>query len=405
LGILDNFHELAHEIFSAPVSYFSTVSPSSKSDSCFFEIGRGIGVLNIWMDNPALMTLPEYYALVNEKDKMHPDSAYDVGLDALNRYDQDPKEYDKFLKRLKIRGINFDFYLKVRGKEVTVGVFNEDGERVAASQDEWGAMLIRVAQEYRGFGLGPILGKIARTIEPLKPSGGFTYAGRKNFIKTHREMVRDALKSGLYTKLVRQGKMSVERVKEIVDSAKLSVRQPAAKGDYSSTPKDWVLYVGDSDFILYDRKLKDMIDEVGHWSYWTEKMVKGLVLVREPREGQAIVVRFGGDTDKIKTLMISCAMSYCKNEGIAFNIDPEDRKYVDPKYGAVSEESHYLTGFERYTVTISDDIPNFAAWAPIERQFRKSFDQYGEFKNSMMEIAYSKFEPEPPPQKDSYGYR
>lgn len=341
--------------------------------------------------NPALLTLPEYYDLVNQNGKSHPDSAYDVGIDALNRYHADPKEYDRFIKRLKIRGINFDFYVKISHNEVTVGVFNEDGERVAASQDEWGAMLIRVAKEYRGFGLGPILGKIARTLEPKKPSGGFTPAGRKNFIKVYREMVRDALKDGLYAKMVRSGEMTVERAKEIIASANLSTREAPKTGDYSSTPKDWKLYVGDADFVLYDRKLKDMIDEVGHWSYWTEKMLKGIVLVREPKTNQAILVQFGGDTDKIKTFMMTCAMSYCKKEGMDFHVDPEDRKYVDPKYGKIAEKSNYITGYERYLVTISDDLEDMTKLAPVERQFRRSFDKHDEFKNSMLELAYAKF--------------
>lgn len=344
------------------------------------------------MDNPALLTLPEYYELVNKGKGSHPDSAYDVGLESLNKYENDPEEYDKLIGTKRIKGMDFRFYVKRSHNEITVGVFNEDNERVAASQDEWGAMLIRVAQEYRGFGLGPMVGKIARTLEPMKPSGGFTSAGRKNFVKVYREMVRDALKSGLYASLVREGKMTVARVKEIVDSAQLTTRDAPKKGDYSSTPKDWMLYVGGyGDFILYDKKLKDMIDDHGHFGYWTEKMMKGLVLVREPKIGHGILVQFGGDTDKIKTFMMTCAMSYCKKEDITLHVDPEDRQYVNPKFGTVAKRSNMEMGHERYKVTISDDLEDMSRLAPVEAKFRKGIDQYDEFKNGMMELAYSKF--------------
>lgn len=340
--------------------------------------------------NPALLTFQEYLKVANEKGKFHEDNAYDYSLAKLNSYDANKSEYPKLMRRMRIRGIEFEFRLKEDRWGPEVAVWNEDGEKVAVVQDEWGCVLIMVAREYRGFGFGPILGKIARTMAPDKPSGGFTPSGYRNFVKVYREMVRDALKNGFYAEQVRAGKMTVARVKEIVASAKLEVRPQTPAGDLSSGPKDWMLYVGGyGDFVLYDRKLKDVIEKEEQ-DYWIEKMVKGVMLVREIHNGAGIVVAFGGDSDKIKTLMMTCAISYCKGEGIPLYVDPEDRQYVDPKFGRVSEQSDYKTGYERYPVELLGRI-GLEDFKTVERLFRRKFDQYDEFKNRMLEIGFSKW--------------
>jgi hypothetical protein len=346
-------------------------------------------------NNPAFMTVKEYLQVTNRDRKYHDDSSYDVDLAKLSNEGSYAKKenYDKLLRRLKIKGQNFDFYFKDdKPWGFVVSAFNEDGERVGGTQDEWGAMLVRVAREYRGFGLGPILVKMARTMEPFKDSGGFTSGGKANLIKVHREFVRDALNNGTYSAYVREGKMSMDRVKEIIQSAQLAMRPKKSDQNLNSNdPKDWMLYVGGyGDFIMYDKKLKDTIEDPH--GFWSEKMMKGYVLVREPRDKIGILVQFGGDGDKMKTFMMTCAMWFCKTNGIQFHVDPEDRKFVDPKFGKVSVKPNTRLGHKRYNVNIGNDIPNINDFGLVEKHFRQSFDQYDELKNGMMELANSKFQ-------------
>jgi hypothetical protein len=352
--------------------------------------------------NPALLTFDEYYQIVGQNGKWHPDTAYERGasIAGLGEYIK-KSNYTKLIKTIKINGVKLEIRqrpeplrnrMKPYSKDYTFAIFDDNDQCVATLQDEWGCVLYIVAQEYRGFGLGPILGKIAWELEPTKTSGGFTSAGYRTFQKVYREMVRNAMKSGLYTKMVQSGKMSVKRAKEIINSAKVDIRQTKSTANYAThDPKDWMLYVGDNDCVLYDKKLKDIYKNTGNDTdeYWIEKMVLGVCLVRVPH-GKGILVQFGGDNDKIKRMMMTYALSYCASEGVPFYVDPEDVKYVDPRFGKVSEHSDYTSGMKRFPVKILDTI-NFDDFKKHEQMFRKSFDHYQEFHQRLLELAYSKF--------------
>lgn len=232
--------------------------------------------------DPAMMTTDEYMKLVDPDEKYHPDSAYQTKVGS---YDYFKKKDFKTVNQKRIRGIMFEFcinrrritYAKkhpdwnnggtepwlrdadgqianwtheesdqqgMKPNEYTIGVWTpEEGDNcIAATQDEWGCMLVSVAEEYKGFGLAPLLVKMARTLEPDKPSGGFTTGGRSNFIKVHREFVRQAVLDGRYTRAVKEGVITTQRAREIIQSAKITIR-PQQKSDISSNdPKNWVCY-------------------------------------------------------------------------------------------------------------------------------------------------------------------
>jgi len=276
-----------------------------------------LSINNPKLIDPALLTLHEYMNLVDPSHKTHPDDAYNWSImDKNNEWDQ-KSNYPKFLRRLKLAGLEIEIRVRVEpcryiklddsgmplringeiqfwtseeakrlGKkleEYLIGVFHGN-QKIGEIQDEWGCVLVSVAKEYQNIGLGTILQKLARTLEPTKPSGGFTPAGRAGFARVHREFVRDALKNGTYSSLVRSKKMTMERVKEIVASAHIEKRnKPNNRNLSSSDPKDWLLFVGEyGDFILYDKKLKDLIEEGGEQNdYFIDSMIKGAVNVRE----------------------------------------------------------------------------------------------------------------------------
>lgn len=382
--------------------------------------------------DPALLTLQEYTKLVNEKDKWHPDHAYDYDVERMSEFKK-VEDYPKLVKTMTINGIRLSFRLKEekplyvktdengnvvkingevqyfsdeevarlgkRSKHWSVVVFDEDNKAVATVQDEWGTVLIAVAREYRGFGLGPILGRIARSIEPDKTSGGFTPAGYANFRKVHREFVRDALVSGRYRNMIRSGAITLDRVKEIVDSARLDIKQsPRPAINLSSNdPKDWVMYGEDGAFVIYDRKLKDIVEDGNISDYFIERMIKGYVLVRIPSDwvqrGErewGLIVRFGGDSDNIKKFLVGVALSWCASENVDLAVDMVDLKYVDDRYGEKVGEPSKRTGMMRQMVRPKAPM----AIEPMtrgERVFRRAFDPYDEFKSRILEIAEGKW--------------
>lgn len=377
--------------------------------------------------NPAKMTFDEYYDLVNPDDKSHPERAYDVDLKQLNSYGNNIADYPILLKNATIKGIPFQFRLnnekrkfakrvgefehlrdengeivyynddEVKKKgwkthDFIIGVFNDDGERVASVQDEWGTILIMVAREYRGFGLGPILGKIARTLEPAKSSGGFTPSGYHNFVKVYREFVRDALLQGLYRKWIANGEMTKERARQIIDSAKLQHRPKKFEGNLNTKdPKDWMLYANDGAFVLYDRKLKDIYQ--GPDSDWNENFIKGYILVRinDTRKGDAgIVVRFGADSPKLKSFLLNCGMAFCREEGVPFYIDTDDQQFVDPRSLEAVGRPDLLTGLLRQKYKAKTEFST-SAMSRHEEAFRKRFDRYQEFLYFLLELAESKY--------------
>lgn len=384
--------------------------------------------------DPALMTFSEYLKIVDEKNKRHDSDAYDVDLDDLNRTYQNSQPYtkDKFphlIQRVKLNGLFFEFRvqaeelryyhrdeageyvrdanndlvpltkeeIKESGREThefNISAFDEDGQRVCALQDEWGCVLVMVAREYRGFGLGAILTKLALKFYPDKPTGGFTPQGYKNYWNAYRELVRDALTTGRYRELIKAGKLTTEKVKEIIASAKLEQRFKPQKLDLGTKdPKDWLLMAADGGFTLYDRKIVDVLNREGHYE-WAERYIKGHALVRiiERRAGSlGIVVQFGGDTPQIKKIMMACMATFAAQEGAALYVDPEDMAFIDKAKYEVSEEN-MDSGYRRFAVRIKQPV-DLDLLSSTDKLFRRKFDKYDEIKHGVMELGDSKFRP------------
>lgn len=380
--------------------------------------------------DPALLTYQEYYKIANERAKFHPGDAYETTLEKMRDKNYLRKEhYPQLLKRVKIKGISFEFRVKseksnyvhvdtegvpVRGADnklipmtdaeisaaglqpnsYNVVIYNEEGDPVGSAQDEWGCVLVYVANEYRGFGLGSILGRIARTFEPGKTSGGFTDHGLKNFRNLYRDMVRDAVTQGRYTALIRAGKMTVERAKAIIASARLEKRKPVSDDiDLSGkNPANWLLYADESAFILYDKNLAKVIERGGddQWD-WGERMIKGYLLVRFPHDDAGIVVRFGADTPVLKSFLLNLGASYCAQQGVPFLLDLDDVPFASK--ALTLGKSNRKTGYERRPAKIAQPI-NYAGMAQEEQRWRGSFDRYGEFMNWIHDLADRKFRPE-----------
>lgn len=374
--------------------------------------------------DPALMTFQEYYELVNPKDKYHPRNAYDMDLSKINEFMR-KTDFDIPIQTVRVNNIMFEIrmrkedlynlnYVKYTPEgqilrnendepiyytreeltrldkkrwEYSIGVFYGD-QTVAYTADEWGCMLVVVAREFRGWGFGPIILKIARSIEPDKPSGGFTPQGAYNLQKVYREFVGDYLKSGMYSFLVRSGQLSAERAKAIIQSAQQAyVRKPKEQFNLKTDdPRDWLLYVGEAgDFILYDRKLKDLVDrgvvDSEEFSHWVDQMIIGAVYA-SGRPPYQYIHQFGGKTEPVKMFMMRLALSEAAEHQEIVVFEEPLRPYVTQRGIQIDQNEAKL---------VADPIA-YKAMGMAEHQWRKSFDRFDEFRYRLLELAYGKYQ-------------
>jgi hypothetical protein len=377
--------------------------------------------------DPALMTFQEFWNLVG--GKQHPESAYNWSVAKMNENEWDRREhYPTLLFRRKINGVSFEFRLnkkdsyqdntfvkndpdgnlvringeiqhftkeellrmndpRYRRYEYSFAVFDGD-KKVAVAQDEWGCVLVSVAQEYRKFGLGLILTKMAWEAEPGKTTGGCTPAGAKVTKKAHTEFVRDYLQKGFYSQLIRDGVLTKERVQEIIKSAGLPAQpsKPRQRVNLESNdPRDFLLYAEDGAFIVYDRKLKDLIEQGNEDDnyLWYERFIKGTSFAGggyHP-ENKLYLHQLGGDTANIKNSMFKLVLSYAKQEGVPLHVYDDDLNMVNESEMEVN----------RNLVSLKGTPINYSGAANEERRFRKSFDRYDEFKARVLELAEAKY--------------
>jgi hypothetical protein len=229
----------------------------------------------------------------------------------------------------------------------------------------------------------------------MKPSGGFTPAGYRNFIRMHRDMVREALHTGVYNRLVKAGKMSVARVREILDSAKLSENRPIQKDKFNlnnKDPNDWLVLAEYGGFTVYDKKLKDIYQD--NLDQFGKRFIIGHVLARiieRPGSDDAgLLVCFGGETNKVKQFLLACAASYCAAEHVSLWLDADDLALLDDSKYTIAPEPDRITGYRRTKVAIKQPL-NLTLIATPDKVFRKSFDRYDEFKNTILELAEAKY--------------
>jgi hypothetical protein len=375
--------------------------------------------------DPALMTWSEFWNKVNPENKFHSDHAYDAPLTS-HAFSRTKKDYPELLYRKRISGIAFEFRYKKTdrfadqkfiktdpdGRPIEIGgqyqyftieelialdrkryeygfaVFHGE-QQVAVTQDEWGCLLVMTAPEYRGFGLGSMITKLAWEVEPGKDTGGTSPGGYATVKKVYSQCVREYLRKGIYSQLVQKGILDVKRVKEITDSAQASSpsSQPAERPDLSSDdPRNYVLYGENGCFVLYDRKLKDIINQGDKMHFWAEKMVKGVCYAGGGYHAtdKLYLHQWGGDTPKVKNFMLSLALTYCAEERLPLFIYKRDLPVDQSLVNVQSTDPNGDLVLGKTTVPYQSMVAQ-------EKMFRRSFDKYDEFKSTMVEMAEAKF--------------
>lgn len=259
----------------------------------------------------------------------------------------------------------------------TLAIFNPDGLVVAQASNEWGATLLTVAQEYRGKGLGKILGQYWYDINPSFESGGFTPAGKSNALALWQVRVREFVSRGWYSALIRDGRLTHSRVKEILAGSD-SKREGHAKVQAPETTKptgDILVYSDGITFVVYDRAFLTEPDD---------KFIHGFGFFRDDPSVGTFIYRIEYDRPFADMVTrVGLQMARDNGEDLYDGEGYHDMLETDGIPGVVRQGDR---------IKVTRDLVPVKAAAQKERRLRKAADTYGEKLSLLLEMAESKWD-------------
>jgi GNAT superfamily N-acetyltransferase len=194
---------------------------------------------------PEYMEWEEYLETVNKGGKRLAAQRLTYSLEEMREIKKD-KDHEKIVrKRIKDRFFSFykkeyptehaefdgkkfvpkyeeDYmsYLGILATEIDIICVDEkSGDTVGVAEQRTGNLYVGVAEEYQGIGIGQMLLRLFRNTYPFHPSGGLTEKGERNLKRFHSYRVKRALADGMYSRAIRQGVLSLEKMRKIVSSA------------------------------------------------------------------------------------------------------------------------------------------------------------------------------------------
>lgn len=406
--------------------------------------------------NPAMLTISEYLKLVNQDGMMHPESAYQISVESMNTYLK-ASDYTDLSNSFYANGILFQLKAKkydrwadsyVKNNENGEPVFDKMGKAVKLNAEEiktliperyhyfdavidvkenkvvgytereWGALLVAVAKEYQGFGIGSILHHKHRSRYPDVDSGGMTPSGKASLMRAHQRMVSLALQNGEYRKAYLDGSMTYDRANKIIGSALItkdhvnnristlvdqgfsedlakevtpSYKRPSVVKHINldfSKKENWLLHINGNYAILYDKAMLKLLKTDDKYEYFHEKGILGYAYVGGSLPGDTpILSRVYGQTPEIKSSMIEAIF----NENLSSPIKVSSYEAIDlkEKFGDKVKLSP-ARGSRLTEATLEEPtIDNLAKVKFIEEGVRRALDSFDESFTLIHEMAYS----------------
>lgn len=268
----------------------------------------------------------------------------------------------------------------VLNKGSNIVILNQEGEVVAQASDEWGATLITVASEYRGRGLGKIIGQIWYKWNPEFPSGGFTTAGKANAIAIWEGRVREFLNDGRYSELIKQDKLSPTRLEEILSGLTVKKAKPVIISTHKIIEKNPLIFVEKEQgyygpvFIIYDEAFFREEDK---------KYIYGFGFFRDSEPVGSFLYSIDYDRQFTK-LTTYVALQIARNN--------KEKIYIGPGYGDMLElEDLQHVQIDGDYVCLTKDILDLDLIRKLELVIREQKDQYNEKHIRLLEMAHSKW--------------
>lgn len=293
-------------------------------------------------------------------------------------------EYSEIIQNIRSKGEQFQIRKSTYDKHHDAyAIFNKDGIKVSIAQDEWGAVLLVTAKEYRGYGFGEILGKLYTEAEPRKGSGGTTAMGKQAIYRRWEAFVREALQHGVYTKLYREGKITRDRIKEIMsglsDRRKRKDRPDAT--DYAGDHKNWLVMNNESSFVIYHQDLYEQPDNASLEDL--EKYIMAYALVRDMHQNIYHLYRVDYTNELSKNMIVLAALT----EFPDMHVDVEAADFVDDINNIPKTE--IVDGVMKMT---DDRVPGaMRGLFSVEEKYRAQHDKYGQYHSLILETAEYKW--------------
>jgi len=295
--------------------------------------------------------------------------------------DLNRKQYAVLLQNITVQGEHFQLRAEKTPEKdagVSLAILNDKGEVVAEAMNEWGCTLLTVAREYRGKKLGQVIGKVWTKMNPKYESGGYTPDGRKAARLLWEDRVREFKENGWYSELVKSGKLTIDKVKEILSS--LRARKPELPPPPTTEVNkgETLIYLDDLDepvsFVVYNSKfLEDQDDKyiLAHGFFRSSESVGSFLFKIDYEPEQAKLATY-----------IALQMSKMNGEPI----------YIGEGYGDMLE----LDGLDNVEVggdyaTLNKDVLPLKNLAKKEILARKPFDKYQQVYHSLVEQADAKW--------------
>jgi GNAT superfamily N-acetyltransferase len=381
---------------------------------------------------PFLLTFDEYYKMINSMDKYHEESAYNWSYNPDAKFECRPNSTCTLIRTKNVGNIELKYYmikekaqyakwvndeflgpysdeeLKEMGKDPFIYdiVCTHNNVTVGGGQDEWGCVLIYVVKEYRGLGIGEELVKMYREIYPYKPSGGLTDSGYQQFKKYYNWLVKRALSSGVYSKLIKKGELTMDRAKEIINSVDKNYKfSEEKKGPLIKFLKgsDGPIYLINKTFVvIFDSSFKDKYQEAFDFGYFEEVFLKNHI------HSYVSLVDFNGylqvyacyGTDKYIREAIAI-LSNLNTEGIGDyyfrNFEPEIKEILNNIWNNSNLYDKETIEGEGYIDSVPLNVikpkKNILSLINTLKQYSnawfKKYDKYGEIETSVLEAAES----------------
>ena len=369
----------------------------------------------------ALITFNEYVKLVNPTDKYH-DNHWDYNLETLNRTTKNLSDL-KLFQRKKIGNLEILFYesrekinygrwennvykslTESEIKEANLPLYDigiyafHDNKEIGFVIDEWGATLVVVAKEYKGNGIGKLLTFYFRKKHPDRSSGGLTQGGYSNLKNVYREFVKEYLRNGIYSHLVKTGKITPSKVKEIIKSADLENYKPEritdlAKNYNINEITENLLFwrYNDDDFVIFDKKILES------WKNNDETLKEHFIKAHVYFAYNTVYNSYElyesyGISEKFETILLNIALETLKYE--------EDCGVIIRVVNSLSKQTlDILNKFKKsdlYTLSKIKDVDyieakeseNYEAFFKKSQLFFKKNDKFEELENYIIELAY-----------------
>jgi hypothetical protein len=354
---------------------------------------------------PERMTFDEFYNLVNPTKKVHPDNSYDYDINAFKKFTY--LEGGKRLFTKKIKGIDFSFYglvevldEKLKYYSYTFYVKDDQNNTIGSVQDEWGAVLIMVAKEYRNFGIGQILGDLIYTYKPNYDTGGVTNYGYNLLKNVYINKVKKALQNGEYTRLVKSNILTIDKVKEILKFVSDNKKDKNYE-NYEDNEYDWLLYSNiEGAYFLYNKKLFSIFNDPFIEDNIKNRYLIGMIYGSSSFDKINRIYQFGGKNKTVKQMLFNFFMASIEKYDESLMIDDNIKDYKDILSDKDDKKIEYINKGDKviikpigYYISVYDDLE---WWIDHEKTERKRFFKNNSIDNQdfidwLMETSTNKF--------------